>query len=200
MNRRNYEKEMQEIIRLQETKPTLLLHSCCAPCSSAVLEDISRYFHITVLYYNPNISSKEEYDKRVKEVGRLLEAMPFEEEIPLIEGRYDAAEFEAIAKGLEDVPEGGSRCFACYRLRLEEAGRVAKEGHFDYFTTTLSISPLKNAAKLNEIGEEVAQDLGISYLPSDFKKKERYKRSIALSKEYDLYRQNFCGCKYSKKE
>ena len=180
--------------------PSLLLHSCCAPCSSYVLEYLSRYFNITVFYYNPNLDTREEYERRIGEQERLIREMPFGHEVRLIVGGYDTDRFHEISKGLEDVPEGGERCFRCYRLRLEEAAREAKKGSFDYFTTTLSISPLKNAKKLNEIGAELAKKYGVSYLFSDFKKREGYKRSCELSAVYSLYRQNYCGCEYSKAE
>ena len=203
-NNRNYQKEMEKIIsKLQGEKKSLLLHSCCAPCSSAVLEKLQTIFDITVFFYNPNISEHEEYRKRVEEQKRLIEAFNQknpESPIKMIDGDYDPQEFYNIAKGFESCPEGGERCFRCFYLRLEAAAKVAKEGDYDFFTTTLTISPLKNAAKLNEIGEEMALKYETTWLPSDFKKKEGYKRSIELSKEYDLYRQNFCGCAYSKAE
>lgn len=180
--------------------PSLLLHSCCAPCSSYVLEYLSRYFNITVFYYNPNLDTRGEYERRVGEQERLIREMPFEHEVKLIVGDYDTDKFHEISKGLEDVPEGGERCFKCYRLRLEETARMAKKGGYDYFTTTLSISPLKNAKKLNEIGAELAEKYGVNYLFSDFKKREGYKRSCELSAVYSLYRQNYCGCEYSKAE
>lgn len=180
--------------------PTLLLHSCCAPCSSYVLEYLSRYFYITVFYYNPNLDTQAEFDRRVSEQKRLIREMPLLHEVKFIEGKYDTERFYEIAEGLEDVPEGGERCFKCYRLRLEEAAKEAKARGFDYFTTTLSISPLKNAQKLNEIGKELSEKYGVKYLYSDFKKKEGYKRSCALSKEYALYRQDYCGCEFSKRE
>lgn len=203
-NNRNYQKEMEKIIEgLQGKRKSLLLHSCCAPCSSAVLEKLQEIFEITVFYYNPNISEDTEYRKRVEEQKRLIEAFnqkkPFHL-IKMIDGDYEPQEFYKIAKGLETCPEGGERCFKCYALRLEKTAQLAKEGVYDYFTTTLTISPLKNAAKLNEIGEEMAAKYETAFLPSDFKKKEGYKRSIELSKEYDLYRQNFCGCAFSKAE
>lgn len=179
--------------------PSLLIHACCAPCSSACLEYLNPYFRITVFYYNPNISPEAEFEKRLAEEKRLLAGMPFENPVDIIEGHYDYGDFLQIAKGLEDCPEGGERCFRCYRLRLEETARLAKEKGFDYFCTTLSISPLKNAQKINEIGYEVAEKYGVQWLPSDFKKKEGYKRSIELSRQYALYRQNFCGCAFSKK-
>ena len=180
--------------------PTLLLHSCCAPCSSYVLEYLSRYFSITVLCYNPNISPAVEFTRRVEEQQRLINEMPHHHPVSLIVGDYTPERFTEIAKGRENDPEGGERCFACYRLRLEEAARAAKDGGFDYFTTTLSISPLKNAAKLNEIGKELTDAYGVPYLFSDFKKREGYKRSCQLSAEYGLYRQDYCGCVYSKRD
>lgn len=204
VNNRNYQKEMEKIIeRLSGEKKSLLLHSCCAPCSSAVLEKLQEIFEITVFFYNPNISEAEEYRKRVEEQKRLI--YEFNQKNPvcpiqIVEGNYEPQEFYDIAKGLEQCPEGGERCFRCYGLRLEKTAQLAKEGGYDYFTTTLTISPLKNAAKLNEIGEQMAEKYETSFLPSDFKKKEGYKRSIELSKEYDLYRQNFCGCAFSKAE
>ena len=199
----NYQKILDEtLIQLQQERkvPTLLLHSCCAPCSSYVLEYLSQYFLITVLYYNPNISPAEEYRTRVEEQRRLIAELPAKHTIRFVEGAYEPERFYELARGLELVPEGGERCFRCYRLRLEEAAKLAKEGGFDYFTTTLSISPLKNAAKLNDIGKELSEQYGISYLYSDFKKKNGYKRSTELSAEYQLYRQNFCGCVYSRIE
>ncbi len=181
-------------------RPTLLLHSCCAPCSSYVLEYLSRYFAITVLYYNPNISPADEFTRRAEEQKRLLSELPLHNSVRLIIGNYEPEKFAALTKGHEQEPEGGERCFACYRMRLEEAAKIAHEGGFDYFTTTLSISPLKNAAKLNQIGGELAQQYGVAYLYSDFKKREGYKRSCQLSAEYGLYRQDYCGCVYSKAE
>ncbi len=180
--------------------PGLLLHSCCAPCSSYVLETLSRYFSITVLYYNPNIYPPEEIGRRADEQKRLIAVLPSEHTIVYREGSYDPAVFYRAVEGHEKDREGGERCFICYRLRLEEAARQAKAGGFDYFATTLSISPLKNAAKLNEIGEALAGQYGVAYLPSDFKKKNGYKRSVELSAEYGLYRQDYCGCVFSKEE
>ena len=193
------DKTLEELAQSGEA-PSLLLHSCCAPCSSYVLEYLSEYFYITVFYYNPNLDTRGEFDRRVSEQKRLIREMPLKHEVKFIEGRYDTERFYEIAKGLEDVKEGGERCFRCYRLRLEEAAREAKKGGFDYFTTTLSISPLKNAQKLNEIGGETADKYGVKYLYSDFKKKEGYKRSCELSREYSLYRQDYCGCEFSKRE
>ncbi len=203
MNSRNYQNELNQLVaNLQETGevPSLLLHGCCAPCSSYCLQYLSEYFDITLLYYNPNISPAEEYEKRVAEVGKLIARMPAKHPIHLVKGRYEPQEFYDIAKGLEQEPEGGARCFACYELRLREAAKMALDGGFDYFTTTLTISPLKNATKLNEIGERVGMEYGVKHLPSDFKKKDGYKKSVELSKEYDLYRQSFCGCVYSKEQ
>lgn len=199
MNKINYQKETDSVIEsLNGTVPTLLLHSCCAPCSSYTLEYLSRYFSITVFYFNPNISPKAEFDKRFAEQKRLIETLPSENKISLICGDYNYDEFLNIARGYESVPEGGERCFRCYRMRLEKTAELAKQNGFDYFCTTLSISPLKNSQKINEIGFDVAEKYGVKWLPSDFKKREGYKRSIELSREYDLYRQNFCGCVFSK--
>lgn len=203
MNRRNYQRELEEIIKENESKsrvPRLLLHSCCAPCSSYVLEYLSDYFEITVFYYNPNISPAEEYEKRAAEQRHLIQCLPAKHPIHLVVGTYEPERFYAVSKGLETVPEGGERCFRCFRLRLEETAKLALEGGYDYFTTTLTISPLKNAQKLNEIGEELSSIYRVDHLPSDFKKKNGYKRSVELSAEYGLYRQNYCGCVFSKAE
>jgi len=198
MNKINYQKETDSVIEsLNGTVPTLLLHSCCAPCSSYTLEYLSRYFSITVFYFNPNISPKAEFDKRFAEQKRLIETLPSENKISLICGDYNYDEFLNVARGYESVPE---RCFRCYRMRLEKTAELAKQNGFDYFCTTLSISPLKNSQKINEIGFNVAEKYGVKWLPSDFKKREGYKRSIELSREYDLYRQNFCGCVFSKSQ
>lgn len=180
--------------------PSLLLHSCCAPCSSYVLEYLSEYFKITVLYYNPNISPKEEYEARVREQKRLIGEMDFTYPVSFLEGNYVPEDFYEMAKGHENDKEGGERCFLCYEMRLREAAEAAKMGNFDYFTTTLSISPLKNAQKLNEIGIRLAKEYGIAYLMSDFKKKNGYERSVELSAEHHLYRQDYCGCVFSKRE
>ncbi|MGN0396534.1 MAG: epoxyqueuosine reductase QueH [Candidatus Fimimorpha sp.] len=203
MQKINYQKQLEkQLIQLENESviPTLLLHSCCAPCSSYVLEYLSNYFSITVFYYNPNISPEEEFRKRAEEQKRLIESMPLKNPVHCIVGEYEPERFYELAKGLETVPEGGERCFRCYELRLRESAKIAKQNHFDYFTTTLSISPLKKADHLNEIGHQLEQEYGINYLYSDFKKKDGYKRSIELSHEYQLYRQNYCGCIYSKKE
>ena len=203
MNKRNYQKELDKLLvelKGQEGK-RLFLHSCCAPCSSYVLEYLSPFFHITVFYYNPNITASYEYFKRVEEQKRLISLLNKKEghyPIEVVEGDYRPELFLETVKGLENCPEGGERCYACYRLRLEETAKRAKEAEADYFATTLTISPLKNAVKLNELGEELAGIYKVSWLPSDFKKKEGYKRSIELSTEYDLYRQDYCGCAFSK--
>ena len=197
----NYQKEMESIINNIEKGniPTLLLHSCCAPCSSYVLEYLSNHFKITIYYYNPNISPIDEFNKRVEEQKRLIKELPTKNKIDFIEGYYDNNLYEEIIKGLEEEKEGGARCHLCYRMRLENTAKLAKEKGFDYFTTTLSISPYKNSKVLNEIGEELANKYDVNYLYADFKKKDGYKRSIELSKIYGLYRQDYCGCKYSKK-
>lgn len=200
MNKINYQKELDKITDSIDAgnPPRLFLHSCCAPCSSYTLEYLSNYFDITVYYFNPNISPKEEFDKRFAEQKRLIDSLPAKNPIKLVLGEYNYDDFLQIARGYENVAEGGERCFRCYRMRLESTARIAKEQGFDYFCTTLSISPLKNSQKINQIGYEVAQQYGIKWLPSDFKKREGYKRSIELSREYNLYRQSFCGCIFSK--
>lgn len=198
---RNFQKELEKKIDgfVREGKvPRLLLHSCCAPCSSYVIEYLSQYFEITVFYYNPNISMEEEYKKRVAEQQRFIKEFPAKHKVSFIEGDYDTSVFYNTVKGYERCKEGGERCFLCYELRLRETARRAVAGEFDYFTTTLTISPLKKSVKLNEIGYNLGMEYGVGYLLSDFKKKEGYKRSIELSKEYDLYRQNYCGCVYSR--
>lgn len=187
----------KEIQALDGRRPSLLLHSCCGPCSTYVLEYLSQYFNITVFYYNPNIYPPEEFEKRTVEQKKLIEKMFPDKSVGFVEGQYDDNRFYEAVKGLEDLPEGGERCFKCYRLRLEETAKKAKEDGFEYFTTTLSISPHKNAQKLNEIGEAVAQEYGLKYLFSDFKKKNGYKRSCELSAEYEIYRQDYCGCVFS---
>lgn len=203
MTKRNFQTELEKLIekyKAQGVVPKLLLHSCCAPCSSYCLEYLSRYFSITVLYYNPNISSKEEYSLRFAEQKRLIDEMEFENPVSLKEGEHDPQKFYTIAKGLETCPERGERCHRCYRLRLEYAARVAKESGADYFATTLTLSPLKDAQVLNAIGDELGEKYAVEYLPSDFKKRGGYQRSIELSKIYSLYRQDYCGCIYSKQE
>lgn len=204
MNQRNYQRELDSILdRIPRGEKRLFLHSCCAPCSSYVLEYLSAYFHITVFYFNPNISPDGEYRHRLAEQKRLIERYNREgRRYPILvkEGDYAPQRFFDMAGGLEDCPEGGERCEKCFRLRLEETARQALAAGADYFTTTLSISPLKNAPLLNRIGEEMASTYGVPWLPSDFKKKNGYKRSVELSAEYGLYRQDYCGCIYSKAE
>lgn len=198
----NYQKIMENTIAKNVDKgirPKLLLHCCCAPCSSAVLERLNDFFDITLYFYNPNIYPESEYTFRLDELKRLIGEMPLQK-MNVIEPDYDNDEFERIVKGMEDIPEGGARCMACYRLRLDKSVSYASENGFDYVTTTLSVSPHKNAMWLNEIGEELGRKYGIEYLVSDFKKQEGYKRSCTLSAEYNLYRQNYCGCVYSKKQ
>lgn len=203
MQKQNYQRKLEEII-VKEQKagkiPSLLLHSCCAPCSSYVLEYLSEYFSITVLYYNPNISPEKEYEARVAEQKRFIEEFPAKHPVSFLAGEYVPEQFYSAVKGLERCPEGGDRCTVCYEMRLREAAEAALRGGFDYFTTTLSISPLKNAEKLNTIGKALSEEYGVSYLYSDFKKKNGYKRSVELSAEYQLYRQNYCGCVFSKNE
>ncbi|MBQ1992367.1 MAG: epoxyqueuosine reductase QueH [Clostridia bacterium] len=203
MNNINYQKILdKELDRIQSNNitPTLLLHSCCAPCSSYVIEYLSKYFKITVFYYNPNISPDNEYRYRANEQKRLIESMPLENPVEFLEGEYIPDDFFDISKGLENEPEGGARCAKCFNLRLSKTAETAKQGNYDYFTTTLTISPLKNAKLINNIGIELSKKYDVPYLQSDFKKKNGYKRSIVLSKEYNLYRQNYCGCIFSKND
>ena len=196
---RNYQIELDKLIEnIPEGEvPTLLLHACCAPCSSYCLEYLSQFFRITLYYYNPNIYPESEYSHRTAEAKRLIAEMNFKNQVSFLEGSFDPKEFYECVKGLEKEKEGGERCFKCYRLRLESTASLAKEMGFDYFTTTLSISPLKRADKINEIGLELAELYGVKHLPSDFKKKNGYKRSTELSRQYGLYRQNYCGCVFS---
>ena len=203
MSKINYQKELDRVIEGLQQKgkvPKLLLHVCCAPCSSYCLEYLSQYFDITVYYYNPNISKKEEYEYRLSEEKRFISIKEFKYPVKLTDSEYCPEDFFRAVKGFENEPEGGLRCRECFKLRLEATAKKAKAEGFDYFTTTLTISPLKNAALLNEIGAEMAERYGVSWLYSDFKKKEGYKRSIELSREYQLYRQNYCGCVFSKRE
>ena len=196
----NYQKELDKLLaRLEkeERVPSLLLHSCCAPCSSYVLEYLGQYFNITVFYYNPNIFPESEYTKRILEQQTLIGQMRVKYPVSFIAGSYDKDRFYEMAKGMEHVKEGGERCLKCYELRLRESAWIAKSGGFDYCTTTLSISPMKDAVRLNEIGLRLQEEYGVNYLISDFKKKNGYKRSIELSKEYGLYRQDYCGCEFS---
>lgn len=227
--KRNYQKDLDKIIeelQAQDRVPTLLLHSCCAPCSSYVLEYLSQYFSITVFYYNPNITDAEEYHRRAEEQKRLIAELPAVHPISFVEGMYEPERFFQAVRGMEDIPEGGERCRKCFELRLSETAKLANERGTDYFTTTLTISPLKNAEVLNAVGERIAaqysnvkcgesvcaaEDSGehhdpgrecskAEFLPSDFKKRDGYKRSIELSKIYGLYRQDYCGCIFSKLE
>ena len=206
---RNYSRELEKILGDKEEKgKELFLHSCCAPCSSYVLEYLRPFFRITVFYYNPNITEEEEYRKRAEEQKRLIrefnrqikekeiEAYP----IKVAEGPYEKQQFFDYIRGLEQCREGRERCYVCYEMRLRKTAEWAKEAGADYFTTTLSISPLKNAAKINEIGETLSKEYKVDFLPSDFKKKDGYKRSVELSREYELYRQDYCGCVFSKTE
>lgn len=180
-------------------RPTLLLHACCAPCSSYVLEYLSKIFDITLFYYNPNISPEEEFSKRLSELENFCERAGYSD-VSIFSPNYDAREFFDAVRGMEALPEGGERCRICYELRLRRCAEMARDGGFDYFTTTLSISPYKNAVWLNEIGGALEAEYGVPYLYSDFKKKNGYRRSIELSAEYGLYRQDYCGCIYSKLE
>lgn len=198
----NYDKVLDEIIDTHVQKgevPAILLHSCCAPCSSYVIERLSNYFDITILYYNPNISPFSEYDKRKKEQIRLINTMKTIHPVKIMDCDYDNDIYESKIKGLENEPERGKRCSVCFRLRLEKTAKLAKDNNFDYFCTTLTVSPYKNSNLINAIGKELGDIYDITYLASDFKKKNGYKRSIELSSEYNLYRQNYCGCKYSKR-
>lgn len=199
----NYQKVLDEVINQVSREgrvPSLLVHSCCAPCSSYVLEYVSQYFEVTIFYYNPNIFPEREYTKRIIEQQDLINKMKFKNPVHFVAGPYEHDKFLAIAEGLELEKEGGRRCEKCYHQRLEETAVMAKAGGYDYFTTTLTISPLKNAVKLNTIGKELGDIHEVSFLPADFKKKNGYKRSLELSKEYNLYRQDFCGCEFSQRE
>ena len=219
MQKTNFSRETEKIIKRisagREDVPRLLLHSCCAPCSSHVMEYLREYFALTVFYYNPNITVSEEYEKRLMEEKRLIEAYnrqvetqdftgmnstPKAGKIEILEAPYDPENYLAAVKGYENCPEGGERCGICFEMRLRKTAEAALAGGYDFFTTTLTISPLKNAGMLNEIGERVGEQYGVKFLPSDFKKKNGYKRSIELSKCFDLYRQNFCGCAFSKRD
>ena len=196
----NYEKLMEEQILNSKEGSSLLLHACCAPCSSAVLERLASHFKISIFYYNPNITEEKEYQKRLDELRKFISKLNFKYQINIIDSRYEPKEFFKIAKGLEKEKEQGKRCYKCYELRLEETAKVAKEKNFDFFATTLTLSPYKKTSWLNEIGENLSEKYHANYLYSDFKKKNGYKRSIELSKEYNLYRQDYCGCIYSKLE
>ncbi len=196
----NYDLLMEEqIMNLNGKVPTLLLHACCAPCSSACIERLSDIFKITILYFNPNISDKVEYKKRLDELHKFISQFKTKYEVNIIDGRYNPDEFFKISEGLEKEPERGARCYKCYLQRMEETAKVAEENNFDFFATTLSLSPYKNSKWINEIGKNLDNKYNSTYLYSDFKKKNGYKRSIELSKEYSLYRQDYCGCIYSKR-
>ena len=196
----NYDLMMEEEINNASEGDSLLLHACCGPCSSTCLERLGNFFNISILYYNPNITDKDEYDKRVIEIKKFINGFKTKYPIKLIEGRYDPKEFFDIARGLEDLPERSERCYKCYELRLKETAKVAEELGFKYFATTLTLSPYKDSNWLNEIGSRLDKEYDSTYLYSDFKKKNGYKRSIELSKEYDMYRQDYCGCVYSKRD
>ena len=193
----NFHLLMEKELRKISGTPRLLLHSCCAPCSSSVMELLAKHFSLTVLYYNPNIAPEAEFHKRLQELRRLISLMDFPNPVELAVPEYDHGAFLRIAEGLENVPEGGERCRECFRLRLTEAARWAKEGGYDYFTTTLSVSPHKNSQVLNRLGMAIGEEFGVKYLFSDFKKKGGFDRSTALSEQFDLYRQVYCGCEYS---
>lgn len=206
MNRINYQKQLEEVLkRMKEEgkRKRLLLHACCAPCSTYCLEYLREAFALTVFFYNPNLTEQEEYRRRVEEEKRLIALMNGQggsSQIEILEGRYEPERFLEAAKGLETCKEGGERCVRCFALRLGETARVAAEGGFDFFTTSLTISPLKNSALLNRIGAQEGERYGVRFLPSDFKKNNGYLRSTQLSRLYGLYRQNYCGCIYSKVE
>ena len=197
MNKTNFDLLFKNTVKGLKQKKSLLLHSCCAPCSSAVLERVVPHFDVTVFYYNPNITESEEYYVRLNEQKKFL-SRDYGEEVKLIEGRYFSREFFIMVEGLEKAPEGGERCSLCFKDRLGETARVAKENGFDYFCTTLTVSPHKNSQVINAIGEEMGQKYGVNWLYSDFKKGEGYKRSLELSAQHELYRQNYCGCLFSK--
>ena len=200
VNKRNYQRELDDILKQvgkNEEKPVLLLHSCCGPCSSYVLEYLTQYFYIKLFFYNPNIQPSEEYDKRLEEQKKIIERMKLEDHVELIEGEYNPSDFFNAIKGLESEPEGGKRCEVCIKMRMTEAVKAAKLYNADFFATTLTVSPHKNAPYINTTGEKIAEEYGTAYLISDFKKKNGYKRSIELCREYDIYRQNYCGCVFS---
>lgn len=193
----NYNKKLEQIIQKLDYTPNLLLHSCCAPCSSYVISYLTKYFNITIFYYNPNISPIEEYNKRKEEQIKLINSIKQENPINIIDCDYDNNLYEEKIKGLEQEPEKGKRCTICFNLRLEKTAVTAKNNNYDYFGTTLTVSPYKNCQLINEIGYNLENKYNIKWLPSDFKKNDGYKKSIELSKKYNLYRQNYCGCKYS---
>ena len=199
MEKRNFQKELDTVTGGLTGRPSLLLQACCGPCSSYVLEYMTKYFDVTVLFYNPNIRPEAEYDKRLATLKQLLAAMPMDHPPALMEPGWRGEEFEKAVKGLEHEPEGGARCSVCFRLRLEETARMAAEWGFDYFGTTLTVSPHKNAEAINAIWENLVAEYEVKWLPSDFKKRNGYLRSIQLSKEYGLYRQEYCGCGFPEK-
>ncbi len=198
--KQNYQKQMDVVVAAlpEGARPRLLLQSCCGPCSSYVLEALTPFFRVTVLYYNPNIQPREEYELRLANQRKIIDALPTPTAVDLLECPYDGERYDQAVRGLESEPEGGQRCTVCFRLRLEETARLAKENGFDWFCTTLTVSPHKDADRLNRIGAELGERYGVPFLPSDFKKREGYKRSIELSKAYGLYRQDYCGCLFSK--
>ena len=198
--KQNYQKQMDAVVASlpQGERPRLLLQSCCGPCSSYVLEALTPYFRVTVLYYNPNIQPRAEYDLRLENQRKIIAALPTPSAVDILECDYDGEKYDAAVKGLESEPEGGARCTVCFRLRLEETAKRASELCYDWFCTTLTVSPHKDAERLNQIGRALGEQYGVPFLPSDFKKREGYKRSIQLSKEYALYRQDYCGCLFSK--
>ena len=198
--KQNYQKQMDAVVASlpQGERPRLLLQSCCGPCSSYVLEALTPYFRVTVLYYNPNIQPREEYDLRLENQRKIIAALPTPSEVDILECDFDGEKYDVAVRGLEAEPEGGARCTICFRLRLEETAKRASELGYDFFCTTLTVSPHKDAERLNQIGKALGERYGVPFLPSDFKKREGYKRSIQLSKEYDLYRQDYCGCLFSK--
>lgn len=195
----NYDNEMEKVIKELKFVPKLLLHSCCAPCSSAVITKLKDYFDITVIYYNPNIEPYEEYIKRKEEQKRLITLLDSKNKIDFIDCDYDNDKYHELVKGHEDDPERGNRCYICYSQRMEYTAKKAKENNYDFFGTTLSVSPYKISRWINEIGYDLSSKYDVRYLPSDFKKRDGYKKSIELSKKYNLYRQNYCGCIYSQK-
>lgn len=197
MEKQNFQLLMERQLESLKGGERLLLHSCCGPCSSYVLDVLTKHFDVTLLYYNPNIYPSEEYQKRLGEQLRLLDEMPFEKSVSYMACEYDEGEFLQAAKGLESEREGGARCERCFRLRLKKTAFEAQKNGFDYFTTTLSVSPHKNAQMLNEIGKELEKEYGVKYLYADFKKKDGYKKSVKLSEEYNLYRQDYCGCRFA---
>lgn len=199
----NYQQQLETLLQqlaAEGRRPRLLIQACCAPCSSYCLSYLCAAFETTAYFYNPNIAPKSEYDFRLEELRRLLAQLPMERPVAVLEGPYEPEAFLACARGHEEDPERGERCYRCYELRLRATAKAAKAGGYDYFCTTLSISPHKNADWLNEIGQRVGAEEGVAFLPSDFKKKGGYSKSIQYSKEYDLYRQDYCGCVFSKAE